>query len=83
MHGVKGHIWPYSTHPPPPLNEWNMSPLGDQYTKGATVVCPILGTWCVRLVTLLANANCTLFCASNAQRRTGSRQGKKTIFLDV
>ena len=31
----------------------------------------------------LAHANCTLFCAPNAQKRTGSQQGKKTIFLDV
>ena len=30
----------------------------------------------------LAHANCTLFCASNAQKRTGSQQGKKTFFLD-
>ena len=32
---------------------------------------------------VLAHANCTLFCAPNAQKRTGSQQGKKTIFLDV
>ena len=32
---------------------------------------------------LLAHANCTLFCAPNAQKKTGSQQGKKTIFLDV
>ena len=31
----------------------------------------------------LAHANCTLFCAPNAQKKTGSQQGKKTIFLDV
>ena len=31
----------------------------------------------------LAHANCTLFCAPNAQKRTRSQQGKKTIFLDV
>ena len=31
----------------------------------------------------LAHANCTLFCVLNAQKRTGSQQGKKTIFLDV
>ena len=31
----------------------------------------------------LAHANCTLFCAPNAQKRTGSQQGKKTICLDV
>ena len=31
----------------------------------------------------LAQANCTLFCAPNAQKKTGSQQGKKTIFLDV
>ena len=31
----------------------------------------------------LAHTNCTLFCAPNAQKRTGSQQGKKTIFLDV
>ena len=29
----------------------------------------------------LAHANCTLFCAPNAQKRTGSQQGKKTIFF--
>ena len=28
-----------------------------------------------------AHANCTLFCASNAQKGTGSQQGKKTIFF--
>ena len=32
---------------------------------------------------LLAHATCTLFCASNAQRDTGSQQCKKTIFLDI
>ena len=32
---------------------------------------------------VLAHANCTLFCAPNAQKRTGTQQGKKTIFLDV
>ena len=31
--------------------------------------------------TFLAHANCTLFCAPNAQKRTGSQQGKKTIFF--
>ena len=31
----------------------------------------------------LAHTNCTLFCAPNAQKRTGSQQGKKTFFLDV
>ena len=31
----------------------------------------------------LAHANCTLFCVPNAQKRTVSQQGKKTIFLDV
>ena len=31
----------------------------------------------------LAHANCTLFCAPNAQKRTGSQQGKKTFSLDV
>ena len=36
-----------------------------------------------KTVTHLAHANCTLFCAPNAQKRTGSQQGKKTIFLDV
>ena len=30
---------------------------------------------------ILAHANCTLFCASNAQKRTGSQQGKRTIFF--
>ena len=34
-------------------------------------------------VFLLAHANCTLFYAPNAQKKTGSQQGKKTIFLDV
>ena len=34
-------------------------------------------------ISFLAHANCTLFCAPNAQKRTGSQQGKKTIFLDV
>ena len=29
----------------------------------------------------LAHANCTLFCALNAQKRTASQQGKKTFFL--
>ena len=37
---------------------------------------------CHRLLHL-AHANCTLFCAPNAQKRTGSQQGKKAIFLDV
>ena len=32
---------------------------------------------------IFAQANCTLFWALNAQRRTGSHQCKKTIFLDV
>ena len=32
---------------------------------------------------LLAHAKCTLFCAPNAQKRTGSQQGKENIFLDV
>ena len=36
----------------------------------------------LRTVTL-AHVNSTLFCASNAQKRTGSQQGKKTIFLHV
>ena len=31
----------------------------------------------------LAHANCTLFRAPHAQKKTGSQQGKKTIFLDV
>ena len=31
----------------------------------------------------LSHANCTLFCAWNAQKRTVSQQGKKTIFSDV
>ena len=29
---------------------------------------------------VLANANCTLFCAPNAQKRTGSQRGKKKFF---
>ena len=29
----------------------------------------------------LAHANCTLCCAPNAQKRTGSQQGKKTYFV--
>ena len=32
---------------------------------------------------LLVHANRTLFCVLNAQKKTGSQQGKKTIFLDV
>ena len=31
----------------------------------------------------LGHANCTLFCAPKAQKKTGSQQGKKTIFSDV
>ena len=31
----------------------------------------------------LAHKNCTVFCAPNAQKSTGLKQGKKTIFLDV
>ena len=29
---------------------------------------------------VLGHANCTLFCAPNAQKKTSSQQGKKTIF---
>ena len=31
----------------------------------------------------LAHANCSPICASNAQRRTGSQQGDKTIFFNL
>ena len=36
-----------------------------------------------KILYILAHANCTLCCAPNAQKRTGSQQGKRTIFLDV
>ena len=41
-----------------------------------------MGLMLVMKRSFLAHANCTLFCAPNAQKRTGSQQGKKTNFFE-
>ena len=85
--------------PPPPLDGAAADPLlGTVRTKSSGLHQPSMGREggqgssdrgggkrapVGELAAILAHANCTLFCAPNAQKRTGSQQGKKTIFLDV